>query len=68
MAQVTNLGEDSYETQIKIEMPPGVSYINVHKVESASFLFTSSVKSRIVYGCIPLLKCKDCRNSSCIRT
>ena len=36
MVQVTNLGEDSYETQVYISMPPGLSYINVHKVEAVS--------------------------------
>jgi hypothetical protein len=34
LVQVTNQAEDSYETQVHIKMPRGVSYINVHKVES----------------------------------
>ena len=34
--QVKNLGEDSFESLVKVQLPEGVSYINVLKVKSVS--------------------------------
>ena len=41
---VKNLGEESYETQFFLTLPSGVTYINIHKVESVSSL-TISIKA-----------------------
>ena len=34
--QVKNLGEDAFESLVKVQLPEGVSYINVLKVKSVS--------------------------------
>lgn len=36
--QVKNLGEDAFESLIKLQLPEGVSYINVFKVKSVSIV------------------------------
>ena len=35
---VSNEGEDAFESEVKITLPPGVSYVNVYEINSVSLI------------------------------